>query len=103
MASLDSKIVIKRELRPCYVDGRKALWHCWSNSAMIVRHSALWEPPRKLESGTSFDESKEECYQATMAIVEYEDGTVDEIMPYKVKFADHGDFREIAWEDGKES
>lgn len=101
MASIGSEIIVKKELRPCYVDGRKAMWHCWANSAMCVQHSPVWENPRKLKSCASFDERNTECFQTIVAIVEYSDGTVDEVMPYKVKFADHGAFREIAWEDGK--
>lgn len=36
-------------------------------------------------------------FRPCFALVEYEDGTVREEYPQDVKFADGGDFNEIAW------
>ena len=59
------------ETRPCYVDGRKAIWHQW------------------------VDVPADGC---VLALVEYENGTVEEVGIRYFKFADHGAFRETAWE-----
>lgn len=91
MASLDSEIVIKRELRPCYVDGRKALFHGWVDVADVITPSIAIGGHN---GGTVRD---------TLALVEYENGKVAKVDTRYFRFADHGDFREIAWEDGKES
>ena len=94
-------IVIRCETRPCYVDGRKAIWHCWSNQVILIQHSPTWQfeiERRRVEVGKDFEERDRSSWAVTMALVEYEDGTVDEVIPTKVKFADHGAFCETAWE-----
>lgn len=64
-------ITIRRETRPCYVDGRKAIWHQWVD--VPADGDAL-------------------------ALVEYENGKVEKVGTRYFKFADHGAFRETAWE-----
>lgn len=54
----------KIEIRPCYVNKRKALFHIWS----------------KKEVGTML---------ADVAIIEYEDGFVTTCYPHEIRFADH--------------
>ena len=76
------------ELRPCYVAGRKAIFHRWVNTA----RPAL---PKGVEHG---ENPRFFQYRATTALVEYEDGTMDTVWPAAVKFADHGRFRDYAWE-----
>ena len=47
MASLNSKIIIHQELRPCIVNGQKTLFHRWENKSEIVTPSpmkgGLWQ------------------------------------------------------------
>ena len=68
-----SEIIVKPELRPCYVDGKKALFHKWVTDGTLD----------------------------TLALVEYENGRVAKVDTRYFKFADHGAFREVAWEYGK--
>lgn len=87
MASCD--ITIRCETRPCYVDGRKAMWHKWVDVSEIV-------PPSIAIGGHGGGVVRD-----TLALVEYEDGDVAKVYAEKVKFADHGAFRETAWEKGE--
>lgn len=82
-------ITIRCETRHCYVDGRKAIWHRWVDVAEIV-------PPSIAIGGHGGGVVKD-----TLALVEYENGKVAKVDTRYFKFADHGAFREIAWEDGK--
>ena len=64
MASLDGTLTITNsEYRPCVVDRKKAMFHRW-------------------ESLLEYE------IKQTVAIIEYEDGTVDEVLPYKIRFLD---------------
>ena len=73
--------------RPCWVHGKKAFFHRWTNSARPI-----------LPRGVEPDENTPH-YQLSLthAIVEYEDGTVERVWPQDVKFADGGGFEEYAW------
>lgn len=64
--------------RPCWVEGRRAIFHRWTDSARPVK-------PRGMEE----DESAER-YQlhSVHALVEYEDGTMSRVWPTAVQFAD---------------
>lgn len=74
MASLGHEIIIKHELRPCIVHGKKALFHEWSHVSQI-REAML----RGSVSGVVSD---------TYGIVEYENGTVERVFPFDIKFTD---------------
>lgn len=52
-------IEIKQSLRPCIVNGQKALFHCWENNSY------------------------------TFGIIEREDGTVHECYPDEIRFVDN--------------
>ena len=102
MSTLDGKITIERELRPCIVhipessyktwnrkkqeheiktvreeEIHKALFHCWSHRSEVVGESAL-------RGGHSAGQ-----ISATFAIVEYEDGTIHEVEPTQIRFVDN--------------
>lgn len=62
--------------RSCYVDNRKAIFHRWVD--------------------TSFPKDKGFILQ-TLALVEYEDGSVQQVQPKKIKFADGGAFDQFVW------
>lgn len=86
MASLERTITISNSVyRPCIVDGKKALFHMWENfSKPVAGELHIGGAP----AGTlSF----------ILAIVEFEDGTVDRVLPQEVKFVDNK-FSEYSFE-----
>lgn len=64
------------EYRPCIVDGKKALFHRWTDFANVVGESPL-------RGGHSAGQ-----IHRVYGIVEFEDGTVKEVEPYTIKFTD---------------
>lgn len=65
---MDATFTIERELRPCLIDGRfKALWHNWTE-----------RPARGREGDVA----------VCVALVEWEDGSVDYVIPTRVQFLD---------------
>jgi hypothetical protein len=83
------------ERRPCWVRGRRALFHRWINSA----HPVL---PRGVEPS---DKARFFQFRSVTALVEFEDGTVGRCYPNEVQFADGGGFDKFAWRetDGTEA
>lgn len=84
-----NKIIIENETRPCYVNGKKALFHRWSE-----RRQTIPESPWIGGHPAGF-------IAATLAIIELEDGTVKEVIPSAIKFADGGGFKDTAWREEK--
>lgn len=86
-------INIKYSLRPCMVairkggDERKALFHCWSQWMDVVA-------PSILKGGHVGGQVSE-----TYGIVEFEDGTVQNVYPNLIRFLDNP-FIEYIWEEG---
>lgn len=74
--------------RPCYVKGRKAVFHRWCNTANPV-----------LPRGMDPNDERAHYFQhrSTTAIVEYMDGTVERVWPQDLEFADGGRFDELTW------
>ncbi len=68
-----SGIKISAELRPCEVDGKRALFHGWGAGVTLVKRS----------------DDYFNSHDTTGAIVEYEDGQVAEVEPGKVRFLDN--------------
>lgn len=62
------------KLRPCLVNGKKALFHTWSNKSQIVE-------PSPLMGGHNGG-----VLEYTVGIIEYEDGQVSECIPSYIKF-----------------
>lgn len=63
---MNNEIVIKEiDYRPCYVNGKKALFHKYIETTNIVLN------------------------KVTQAIVEYEDGQVGIVLPASIKFCDN--------------
>ena len=72
-----NEVVIKTsEYRPCIVNGKKALFHRWNEYINVVKESKY-----------------------IFGMVEYEDGTVEEVAPHLIKFLDHNLFNEINFND----
>lgn len=89
MAALDGKITFSTcEMRPCWVDGRRAMFHRWTDSARPVK-------PKGME-----DEDTLDRYQlhSVHGLVEYEDGTMARVWPNTIQFADGGYFDDYDWE-----
>lgn len=74
-------------LRPCWVKGRRALFHRWVNNA----HPVLPRGAERTDSNRHFQ------FRRTEALVEYEDGTVERVWPTVVQFADGGAFKDHTW------
>lgn len=68
---------IEVELRPCKVNGKKALFHTWSNKSQIV-------DPSPLMGGHNGGVLK-----YTVGIIEFENGTVEECLPNVIQFLDN--------------
>jgi hypothetical protein len=84
-------ITISQEIdyRPCYVDGRRALFHRWVNTAKPML-------PKGQEPG---ENARYFQFRNTHGLVEYEDGTMETVWPQAIKFADNGHFKDYAWPD----
>ena len=78
-ANMSMEVTVRQELRPCVVskgsDERKALFHEWEEISRPYV-AVQWGDP------TGMVVSK-------VAIVEYEDGAVDEVYPSAIKFLDN--------------
>lgn len=76
------------QTRPCWVDGRRAIFHRWTDSARPVK-------PKGME-----DENTLDRYQlhTVHGLVEYEDGHMERVWPHKIQFADGGNFAAWDWE-----
>ena len=85
---LPAQILQDIEYRPCWVHGKKALFHRWANDARP-------QLPHGQEPG---ENARYYQFRSTKAVVEFEDGTVETVWPQHVKFADGGRFRDYAWE-----
>lgn len=64
------------EYRPCIVDGKKAVFHRWHEFCNVVEASPLI-------GGAPAGQIK-----YTLGTVEFEDGTIKEVAPHNIKFAD---------------
>lgn len=74
MASLN----LNPKLRPCYVDGKKALFHCWFNVSQIVEPSFLVGGHN---GGVLYD---------ILGLVEDENGHMMKVYPRDIQFLDTG-------------
>lgn len=74
-------IKITREIRPCFANEKKALFHMWAeNCEVILRLNG-----------------KADSIKKVMGIVEFEDGSVNMVYPQHIKFLD-GKFHDYIWE-----
>ena len=87
-----------KDPRACIVEGQKALFHRWAEKAIpIAKIDAFLSAEDILKSKRRLDESLPVIpaganifmQKSTLAIVEFEDGTVKEVMPDKVQFGDN--------------
>ena len=84
MAKLDSVITIQsNEYRSCVVDGKKALFHKWTERSQVI-------PPSPMVGGHGGGVMK-----APFGIIEYEDGKIAEVDPTSIQFLDTNRFGAI--------
>ena len=101
MATLEKTITIGAELRPCYVDGKKALFHRWAESAHAnknihgilqvdtrLKEKAIERIKDKIRRGEYTPVGDVKILPMLRAVVEYEDGKIDEVVPSCIRFAD---------------
>lgn len=89
MANIGTRVTITAERRQCLVNGRRAFFHRWADSARPV-------VPRGMEEIDA--ETRYQCWNVH-GIVEYEDGTVQRVWPSEIQFIDGGGFDEYYWPD----
>ena len=78
---------ITQELRPCFANGRRALFHRWADSAR----------PAKPYGQEDNENAPNYQLHSVQAIVEYEDGTVARVWPSALKFLPNEQFDDYAW------
>lgn len=96
MAGINGEIVIKPELRPCRVDGEDALFHKWIIKEKVVLVFKSMIPYGTKETFVKkFDETgvipngcEFEKVSSNLAIVEFRDGSVEEVEPTDITFLD---------------
>lgn len=88
MAQQFAEIEITTKTRPCWVNGRRALFHRWTDSAR----------PAKARGEENDPEAKYFQLYSVHALVEYEDGTMARVWPAVLQFAPSADFAEYDWE-----
>lgn len=73
-----SDITIKTiDYRTCLVKGKKALFHKWNEFSNVVA------------PGIAVGSAPGGQIKYTLGLVEYEDGTVEEVLPHSIKFIDN--------------
>lgn len=99
MATINNTVTIKTtEYRPCYVNDKKALFHRWIDKEEVALQfngfllstdeiAAALEDYRT--KGILPHNANIEKIKTTLAIVEYEDGIIDEVRPQQIRFADN--------------
>lgn len=101
------EFTIENKLRPCFVDGKKALFHRWTDKEKLILQSKYIQSSRAdsidLDYFNYFDDGVTlHKVKTIVAIVEYEDGTVAEVEPTSIKFV-AGIFNDYSFvEQGKE-
>ncbi len=88
MAQQFAEIEITAKTRPCWVNGRRAIFHRWTDNARPAKARAQENDP---EAGYF------QLY-SVHALVEFEDGKMVRVWPNEVRFADGGEFAAYDWE-----
>lgn len=82
-------INVQQQTRPCWVEGRRAIFHRWTDSAR----------PAKARGMEGDENAQRYQLHSVHALVEYEDGTVSRVWPTSVQFADSDHlFTEYDWD-----
>lgn len=84
MGKIFSKIIVtENENRPCIVEDRKAIFHKWNTFKNVIPASPMigGAPGGQIEY--------------TLGMVEFEDGTIAEVAPHKIRFTDNARWLDI--------
>lgn len=84
------EFIVVPQPRPCYAEGRRAMFHRWSDTGRPV-------VPRGQEGDKN---AKYFQSWSVHAVVEFEDGTVARVWPSEIRFVDGGDFARHTWPEG---
>lgn len=90
----DIKIVVKDDLRPCTVGDRNGKFHKWIEEQKIIIKSNTMHKPEYLEHIKQFidrcsimpNTCEYNIITKTVALVEFEDGSVKKVDPEEVRF-----------------
>lgn len=82
--ALEDNLQIK--CRPCIVNGKEARFHKWVEISIPVINDGIYAGSR----------------QFTLGLVEYQDGTVEEVTPHKIRFTDKDPETTVFLSDGTE-
>lgn len=90
MGAFDGKVTITTsERRPCWVNGRRAIFHRWIDSAR----------PAKARGKEDDERAPHFQLYSVHGLVEYEDGTMRRVWATEIQFADSAEkFGGICWE-----
>ena len=93
------QFTVEHNLRPCYVDGKKALFHRWAQQDNAIIKLNVNSPHAKSKVETIIETYNNkhvipafcelEKVTKTVAIIEYASGGVAEVEPIRVVFADN--------------
>lgn len=86
-----SRFLVGPERRPCWVDGKKGIFHQWINRAQVA-------PPSMMVGGHGGGQLWD-----VFGLVEMEDGRMKEVYPTKIIFADGGDFSDFTFKPQEEN
>lgn len=84
------------EIRPCYVNGERAVFHGWrKEQTVLLKCSRIFRPEgikERLKNLKDYEFIQGDCepviIEETLALIEYADGRVRMVKPYEVRFAD---------------
>lgn len=86
---------IKKELRPCICNNKKALFHMWADKEQplakinaMLTDKALERILDKVKRGLIPPPNDIVLHKTVVGIVEFEDGTVAEVEPSAIRFVD---------------
>jgi hypothetical protein len=96
------------EPRPCWVNGRKGMFHKWVEKEDVVIKSTIHLKTDVLKSihdeyvlnGVIPNYCIAEKIHNTYALIEFEDGHIEHIPPTTITFLDNSEFYKYDWSDG---
>lgn len=101
------EILLKPERRPCYVKGRKGIFHQWFEKtdviivperSTLVNYGKAEEAKRHYKNtGVIPNGFTSEQVTNTYALIEFEDGHIEEIPPVTITFLNTGEFKDYDW------
>ena len=97
MAELERKIIVSNsEMRPCIINSKRAFFHRWADREEVILKINAFVPTQHAKELKKIYECdgyipngiNTETVKRVVAIVEFEDGTVAEVLPENIRFVD---------------